>query len=70
MKGLALLPEWKISVRSYGVPSRDMEPIIKVLFDVVYETGKGIVHQMSGICFHIKNSTVSPKDKSEVCILR
>lgn len=68
MKGLTT--ERKTSIRSYGVPSRGRELAIIVPSDVICEAGKGIVHQMIGICFHIKNTTVSPKDKSEVCNLR
>lgn len=49
MKGLAT--EWKISIRSYGVTSRDMEPTIIIPFDVVCNVRKGIVRQVSGICF-------------------
>lgn len=38
-----------------------MESPLKVPFDMVYETGKRTVRQVSGIWFHIKNSTVFPK---------
>lgn len=66
---MALPLNGKIRVRSYGVPPRDTERTVKVPIYMVCEAGKGIAHQMSGIIFHIRNSIVSPKDKSEISIL-
>lgn len=41
----------------------------KCTFDAVCEAGMRISHQMSSMCFRIKNSTVLPKGKSATCIL-